>query len=86
MGGWASLAPDKHEPHVGADDNASGTATLMEIARLLAKSPEALRRDVVFVAFSAEEVYGIADLGRSRAHNEDVKWARAAPIWLVGTR
>src|SRR5690606_21118824 len=43
------------EPHVGADDNASGTAVLLEIARALAENSAALRRDVVFAAFSAEE-------------------------------
>ena len=42
-------------PHLGADDNASGTATVLEIARQLAAKPEPLARDVVFVAFSGEE-------------------------------
>lgn len=40
----------------GADDNASGTATLLECARLLA--PHRLAATVRFVAFSAEE-YGL---------------------------
>ena len=39
--------------HNGADDNASGTATLVEIARILSRDPP--RRSVVFVAFSGEE-------------------------------
>jgi hypothetical protein len=55
MGGPKSLAPDAHEVHNGADDNASGTAALVEIARLLAQRREELRRDVYLVAFSAEE-------------------------------
>jgi hypothetical protein len=55
-GGRFSLAPDKHEPHPGADDNASGTATLVEVARAVAASKATLRRDVVFAAFSGEEV------------------------------
>jgi Tol biopolymer transport system component len=57
FGGRFSLAPGDAKPHVGADDNASGTAALLEIARTLA-SPEVkktLRRDVVFAAFSGEE-------------------------------
>jgi Tol biopolymer transport system component len=54
MGGRYSLAPDRHEPHLGADDNASGTAALLEVARALAAGPP-LTRDVVFVAFSGEE-------------------------------
>jgi len=54
-GGRDSLAPDRHEPHVGADDNASGTAALLEAARTLATRRGELRRDVVFVSFSGEE-------------------------------
>jgi Tol biopolymer transport system component len=54
-GGRYSLAPDKSVPHVGADDNASGVAALLEIARHLAASRAQLKRDVVFVAFSGEE-------------------------------
>ncbi len=41
--------------HNGADDNASGVAGLVEIARLLAARDQPLARSVVFVAFSAEE-------------------------------
>jgi hypothetical protein len=40
----------------GADDNASGTAVLMEVARELASRQEPLRRRVLFIAFSAEEL------------------------------
>jgi hypothetical protein len=54
-GGAASLAPDSHEVHHGADDNASGTAALLEVARTLAAERGRLRRDVYFVAFSGEE-------------------------------
>jgi len=38
----------------GADDNASGTAAVLELARLLARRP--VRRSVIFVAFSGEEL------------------------------
>ncbi len=55
-GGRDSLAPGRHEPHLGADDNASGTATLLEVARAMASGKAQLRRDVVFVAFSGEEM------------------------------
>jgi Tol biopolymer transport system component len=55
MGGRGSLAPDAHAPHLGADDNASGTAALLEIARILAAGRHRLRRDVYLVAFSGEE-------------------------------
>ena len=40
--------------HPGADDNASGTAALMELARLLKKTKN-LRTNYLFVAFSGEE-------------------------------
>lgn len=53
-GEYGSLAGSK-EIHNGADDNASGTATLMELARRLASRPDPLPRRVVFLAFSAEE-------------------------------
>jgi len=56
MGGTSSLEPGKHEVHNGADDNASGTAALLEVARRLASRRNELRRDVYLVAFSAEEV------------------------------
>ena len=62
LGGPASLAPGAKEPHNGADDNASGVAGLLEIARTLAARRSELERDVVFVAFSGEE---LGDLGSS---------------------
>jgi Zn-dependent M28 family amino/carboxypeptidase len=40
--------------HYGADDNASGTACLMELAAIL--SEVKLKRSVVFVGFNAEEM------------------------------
>jgi Zn-dependent M28 family amino/carboxypeptidase len=52
-GGAGSLAPREGEIHHGADDNASGTAGVLEIARLL--SAEKPRRTIVFIAFSGEE-------------------------------
>ena len=54
-GGLHSMDPDSRRPHVGADDNASGVATLIEAARLLAARASGLKRDVVLVAFSGEE-------------------------------
>ncbi len=54
-GGPGSLAPDSHEIHNGADDNASGVAGILEAARLLAARRSELARPVVFVAFSGEE-------------------------------
>ncbi|HEV7554337.1 MAG TPA: M20/M25/M40 family metallo-hydrolase, partial [Kofleriaceae bacterium] len=42
--------------HNGADDNASGTAGLLEVARTLAAKKAELPRDVYLVSFSAEEM------------------------------
>lgn len=51
------MAPDgRGRIHNGADDNASGTAALLEIARVLATRPVRLPRTIVFVAFAAEEL------------------------------
>ena len=41
--------------HNGADDNASGTAAVLEMARVMAAGPR-LRRKVVFITFGAEEI------------------------------
>jgi len=54
-GGRYSLSPHSDAPHVGADDNASGTAVMLEVARELAAKKKELHRDIVFVAFSGEE-------------------------------
>ncbi len=54
-GGFGSLAFGNRSIHNGADDNASGTATVMEMARRLARRTDPLPRRVVFMLFSAEE-------------------------------
>jgi hypothetical protein len=53
-GGSGSTAPGERAIHHGADDNASGTALLVEVARRLAAGPK-LPRSVLFTAFSGEE-------------------------------
>ncbi len=40
----------------GADDNASGVAMLLEVARAISGSPEPPRRSLMFVAFDLEEI------------------------------
>lgn len=54
LGGRGSLAPWTQEIHNGADDNASGTAALLEIARRMAAGETPSRR-VLFIAFAGEE-------------------------------
>lgn len=40
----------------GADDNASGTATIIEMARILKSQQNSLKRSVIIAAFDAEEI------------------------------
>jgi hypothetical protein len=56
MGGKAA----KGKIHYGADDNASGTTGLMELARRIGAMKDRVGRRIVFVAFSGEErgLYG----------------------------
>lgn len=57
LGGFGALDPDSTgRVHNGADDNASGTAALLEIARALAARRPAPARTIVLVAFSGEEL------------------------------
>ncbi|WP_316814602.1 M20/M25/M40 family metallo-hydrolase [Pedobacter nyackensis] len=55
QGGPSSKKPDTVGVHLGADDNASGTAALLEIAERLAANKKELKRSVLFIAFGAEE-------------------------------
>lgn len=55
FGGAGSLAPWTTAIHNGADDNASGTAALLEVAHRLATSGKRPRRRIVFMAFTGEE-------------------------------
>lgn len=57
--GWGdkvetSMRKGVHAIHNGADDNASGVAMLLELVRYYTERP--LRKSLVFVAFSGEEV------------------------------
>lgn len=55
-GGETSLAPERYgEIHPGADDNASGVAGVIGLARLFAAGGGA-RRTIVFIAFAGEEM------------------------------
>jgi hypothetical protein len=54
-GGSGSLAQREGEVHHGADDNASGTAGLIELARVLSTQRPKPRRTIVFAAFGGEE-------------------------------
>ena len=53
-GGVNSAAPGETAIHHGADDNASGTAMLVEVARML-RERGPFPRSILFLAFSGEE-------------------------------
>jgi hypothetical protein len=54
-GGEGSLAEREGDIHHGADDNASGVAGVLELARIFAAERKNLKRTLVFIAFSGEE-------------------------------
>jgi Tol biopolymer transport system component len=54
--GSGSLTPDRNEIHNGADDNASGTAAMIETARELNYYKNILKRNILFIGFSGEEM------------------------------
>ena len=54
-GGAGSLAPKEGEIHHGADDNASGVAGVLELARIFSAQIHGSRRSIVFATFSGEE-------------------------------
>lgn len=53
MGDFSSLHRGERAVHNGADDNASGVAAMMHLARILSKKQ--LNRDIVFIGLSGEE-------------------------------
>ncbi len=57
LGGPESLAANPEaQIHHGADDNASGTSALMELARVMMSDRPKIKRSVIFMAFAAEEL------------------------------
>ena len=58
MGGIGSNSriPDIRAMHPGADDNASGVAAMIEIAGNLAGRAHELKRSILFIAFTGEEM------------------------------
>ncbi len=55
LGGDGSLEPGKKAVHGGADDNASGTSGLLELAQYFSTNSGKLGRSILFIAFSGEE-------------------------------
>ena len=70
LGGRLSVTPERAgEVHNGADDNASGTASVIEMARAAVADRARYPRTVIFVAFAGEErgLLGSAHYVRSPA-------------------
>ncbi|MBI1916864.1 MAG: M28 family peptidase [Planctomycetes bacterium] len=56
-GGPSSMSTSKKMAiHYGADDNASGTTAILELARRFGEHPERQGRRIVFITFSGEEM------------------------------
>jgi len=51
-----SRMPDTVAVHNGADDNASGISSILEIAQKFASERKNIKRSIVFIAFGAEEM------------------------------
>ena len=78
--GWPdSHAGDRGKLHPGADDNASGVAALLELARVLAESRT--ERTLIFAAFSGEEagLLGSREFVR-RAQQPGAPWPLAGML------
>ncbi|MCF8302453.1 MAG: M20/M25/M40 family metallo-hydrolase [Bacteroidales bacterium] len=54
--GSGSRMPDTVAPHYGADDNASGVATVLELAQQFSADTATPKRSMVFIAFGGEEM------------------------------
>jgi aminopeptidase YwaD len=54
--GSGSRRPDTIAVHNGADDNASGVSAILEVAEALAAERKQLKRSILVVAFTAEEM------------------------------
>lgn len=67
----------------GADDNASGTAVVMEVARVLASRPEPPERTVVFALFAGEELGLLGSNAMAANPPESAPWKDGTPVAMV---
>lgn len=75
---WADHDPDDsrlREPVPGANDGASGVATLMEMARVMSLMPPSVGVDFIF--FDVED-QGVPDWGENY---DDHSWCKGAQYW-----
>ena len=67
----------------GADDNASGTAVVMEVARVLAARPEPPERTVVFALFAGEELGLLGSRALAAEPPDAAPWKDGTPVAMV---
>lgn len=67
----------------GADDNASGTAIVMEVARVLASRPEPPERTVVFALFAGEELGLLGSRAMAANPPDALPWKGGMPVAMV---
>ncbi len=79
MGGQGSLAPGTVAIHNGADDNASGTTAMLEVARRMAQDESENRRTLIFMAFTGEE----KGLLGSRHYVRNPRWPLEDTVAMV---
>ncbi len=79
MGGRGSLAPGTIAVHNGADDNGSGTVTMLEVARQLSSLTGGNRRTILFMAFTAEE----SGLLGSQHYVRNPRWALDKTVAMI---
>ncbi|MBN1250846.1 MAG: M20/M25/M40 family metallo-hydrolase [Bacteroidales bacterium] len=87
FGGFSSSSrmPDSIAVHFGADDNASGVASMLEIAEKLAAHKSDLKRSIIFIAFGAEEIGLIGSKYFTSSPLVDIKLIKAmVNIDMVG--
>lgn len=74
-GEYSSRTPNRMEVHNGADDNASGVASIIEIGNLFYKNKKNLKYNIIIAAFGAEE----KGLLGSKAFADSLKRASRLP-------
>lgn len=67
----------------GADDNASGTAVVLEVARVLASRPTPPERTVVFALFAGEELGLLGSRALAASPPDAAPWKDGTPVAMV---
>lgn len=67
----------------GADDNASGTAVVLEVARVLASRPNPPERTVVFALFAGEELGLLGSRAMAAEPPTAAPWKDGTPVAMI---